>query len=275
MNKTGTDIPKCADGTYLYKLSSQNVSYYKCLACPLGCGTCSFTGSTVDCLTCSTGYNFVSGRCSPICDIRTSFLVVQNNSQYCQACDVSCIGCQGSASNCINCASNYKMGPTGCVLIQLTTVDCGQGYYDSASQSCKCTNFTTNFFNTATKTCDSIKDLQAICSSQTYYQVTAKACVSCSVKSCNLCPSDVCNQCVTGYFLNPTAQSCDSCPLYCDKCSSTNICQTCQAGYFRFKVKNTAGVDTQMCGTTCPTGQLPYLPSLYYLNPALFSPDQM
>lgn len=38
---------------------------------------------------------------------------------------------------------------------------------------------------------------------------------------------------------------------------------------------NTDGKDMALCGAQCPAGYLPYLPSLYYLNPTLFSQDKM
>lgn len=50
-----------------------------------------------------------------------------------------------------------------------------------------------------------------LCPDGTYFNITNKACTSCSVTNCQYCPSNPnCQQCLSGYYFNQTSTTCSS-----------------------------------------------------------------
>lgn len=55
----GNDCQMCAEGYYIVRYANKTIS--KCETCPISCTTCSEADV---CLTCATGFNLVSGKCT-------------------------------------------------------------------------------------------------------------------------------------------------------------------------------------------------------------------
>ena len=59
--------------------------------------------------------------------------------------------------------------------VTTVTVDCGSGYYDSSTETCKCSNSST-YYNSTTKTCNLISELTNVCPTGAYYESESLIC---------------------------------------------------------------------------------------------------
>lgn len=105
--------------------------------------------------------------------------------------------------------------------------------------------------------------------------------MQCSAKEgkgrCSQCTGELptnCLECIAGYFLN-AEYGCQSCSSGCALCSSLAICDRCAPGYYRFTELKKGTTGSVSCLAACPSGTLPYMPSLYYLNPDIWSPEEL
>jgi hypothetical protein len=93
---------------------------------------------------------------------------------------------------------------------------------------------------------------------------------------CLLCydsqPFD-CLICDTGYILSEESV-CESCITGCEFCTSTTNCISCNPGTFRKTVLEN-GIKTVECSSACDPGYLPFESSMYYMNPDIFTTDEI
>lgn len=84
-----------------------------------------------------------------------------------------------------------------------------------------------------------------------------------------------CLECIAGYYLDTSDYSCTSCATGCKECINQMTCTRCQDGYYRFTDIQDGFPVTKCFAQSCPTGTLPFLVSIYYLNPSMFSDSEL
>jgi len=76
--------------------TTNTADYALCRSCTYPCQTCN--GSSIVCLSCATGYLFVSDLSSCLSNCPTSYYSSGSN---CLNCNSNCLNCQTSSTHCI------------------------------------------------------------------------------------------------------------------------------------------------------------------------------
>lgn len=259
-----------------------------CLPCPEGCAACKladFTNqnSALTCSRCLAGFTLSQQQCFPQCPQSNEFF--DTISGLCQPCDVSCSTCSGFGNAaCVLCAPGFELNDRKeCVKFTnsiLKDAACPglDTVFQISSQSCICID-SSKFFDPTTQTCLTLAQFSSTCPTGQFK--LGSECLPCrsndNKQLCAACsngqPSG-CLNCVTGYFLARSTFTCQPCIANCALCQSSTICQRCKDGFFIYSTV-VDGVQVDSCTLGCPAGALPFLPSLFELNPHLFTDAQL
>lgn len=266
---------KCEQGEFGI-LVDTTVKIYRCNSCPAGCNMCALQDyndafSSLICYVCDNGFYLEEGSCYSNCDPINEYY--DTLYQSCLYCDISCKGCT-SLYECINCAPDYQLVDGLCIYQQEVIQDCGNGYYDYTSNACECFG-DSEFYNETISNCQSYSDensspLNMYWSGNSYHY--------CEDKNCNKCnPSNPkkCLVCADNFFVNAEYGKCARCLLAnCKSCKTADMCGQCEDGFFMQTLVYDNYTVVVSCQATCSAGYLPYLPSLYYMNPDIFTMEQ-
>jgi len=161
----------------------------------------------------------------------------------------SCVACDSSdPSKCATCEDSlYPNGDGACVCSAEHCTACGTeagvcddcvtGSYRDTEDENKCKQC-----NSECATCEN-GDSCLTCA-RGYYNAgdeTGVSCVACAIAHCDVCTSESCTKCVSGYtgdacdkcadgYFNDTGE-CKKCFLNCATCSGADKCDTCREGY--------------------------------------------
>ena len=184
-----------------------------CESCDPSCLTCKSPGTSLECLSCNTGF--------------------LNNGQ-CSICSTTCKTCDISSTSCTSCSGSTYLSNNEC------SVNCPDGYYASSSTN------TCELCNKDCLTCDG--EFSSDCLSCIPGKVLgtgrclscATSCITCEGTGANNCLSCDINlylqekscvsDCKTGYYKTETpTKQCIKCSTTCLNCvsSSFNDCLTC------------------------------------------------
>ena len=112
-------------------------SYYadsnnSCIACPVGCITCSYNGSTPICSSCNATLQRTMGTSNLTCDCLASHY--HNSSLVCLPCPLGCLSCSlnGSQLLCSTCDSSLNR----ILSSNNTACTCKMGFYENSSLLC-------------------------------------------------------------------------------------------------------------------------------------------
>lgn len=150
-----------------------------------------------------------------------------------KSCPFPCATCDASL-NCLTCYGGYSISGTSCVESTscnsgATCTSCPLGYVLNAGTCTQCTATSCLRCNIATPT------LCTLCSSSTYLETSTNLCVACT-SPCSSCQtSEICTNCVDGYFMqtlnNLATGTCLSCDSNCATCTtSPTYCLSCPTG---------------------------------------------
>ncbi|WVW84198.1 hypothetical protein I302_106228 [Kwoniella bestiolae CBS 10118] len=224
-----------------------------CLACPLGCDSCTLqqgTNATATCTSCSNSLTLSSANpvtCSATSGSCSDSTYYDESSSTCKSCSPACSTCTGpSTSDCLSCASPRVNLQGSCVYYDAST-----GICDSALSKLEGV-----FVVTLEKSeCDACPSGCLDCHIPSFANTKSYATLQCS--SCQegyLLENAKCvKKCNDGWFLpegsaakNGTCQKCDS---TCSTCISTSTtCTSCPSPLFA------AG---GTCQSTCPSSTTP------------------
>ncbi|KRX02882.1 WD40-repeat-containing domain [Pseudocohnilembus persalinus] len=179
-----------------------------CLPCGITCEDCQ--GSDDYCLTCATDFEFdapnsciYKKNCDDTCkqcfgtkfyqciDCYDGYFFYKN---MCLQCDRTCQTCNGgSFMECLSCdESKYVFNQGKCDYITPPTCNDGQFYKEGKCLSCY----------TGCKTCINKKKSKCQSCFDNYYLHKQVKCIQCNDKNCKICPSDICTECQSGYYLD-------------------------------------------------------------------------
>lgn len=112
-------------------------SYYAdsnntCIACPIGCMTCAYNGSTPICSSCNSSLQRTMGASNLTCDCLAKYYL--NSSLDCLPCPLACLSCSLNSSQltCSSCDSSLNR----ILSSNNTTCICKLGFYENSSQLC-------------------------------------------------------------------------------------------------------------------------------------------
>ena len=212
-----------------------------CVACNLGCATCTVIGA---CLSCLPNYYLNNGTCI--------------------ACSSNCISC--TSSGCTTCANYYHIANSLCVAnldpkcissSDGTTAHCtacSVGYVvspiDGKCLACAGTNVATCLpppldsngaliagANTKTTSCVVGSYMTDDCSSLVN---------NCTTPSC----PNTCSKCDAGFYLSTPSYLCNQCMTGCNACTSSTTCTSCYPGYYYV---TTPSISCTKCASQCST----------------------
>lgn len=263
----------------------------KCVPCPEHCLACDEEQA---CEACVEGYSVIEGDCGKEqveCASNQYVYKAKDGLEVCLECEYPCSQCEGGNA-CLHCAEGHELRQGGCVSL------CDSlEYYNQLAKACaacplgcdachlpypfvevQCTRCSAGYFLNENEECEDSKVM--VCPMHSIYQYELERCtcylqsltfvdnqcvypnhgIQCYDSMCLNClgplPSQ-CTQCHRGYYFDN--RQCAACSAHCEHCDSSK-CQLCEKGYFL------SGV----CTPECPTGYLPFVDSLYHMNPELF-----
>lgn len=218
-----------------YQTESAGSKY--CTPCVAPCLTCT---NASFCLSCTSGYYYLSSACSTSCP---PGYYPSSATSTCQSCVSPCRTCT-SESSCLSCSLGYWSG-SGCA----SACASGQFGNDETNSCVACGSSCLTCVNSAT-TCTSCNSsfyfysAQCLASCPSRYYPSSGACLEC-LPPCYTCTSSAfCLSCSFNYLLNgtclsscpgsyyqdQTALSCLPCSAECLTCSSSSSCTSCKSG---------------------------------------------
>ena len=191
------------------------------------------------CNECKSGFFSTIESCSPC---SSPCFECENTESFCISCSDSSISpidgvcacpwhsgfdeafnCKSCLTGCLKCSNNY-----------LTCEECSNGYFLSESQCQLCDNTCSNCTESSTN-CLYCQDQAAIQSSSpgecncpdTKGFNNGGICTTCVDMNCESCndDNDVCDKCITGFFVNDKKKCCDQ---SCSTCSDGENCESCK-----------------------------------------------
>jgi proprotein convertase subtilisin/kexin type 5 len=128
------------------------------------------------CLSCvSSSYYYFNGNCLASCPFGY-YSSLQNNSNICETCDLSCLQCIGNSLNCSQCASGLFLQS------------------QNGNISFHCLNFCPDYYYP-----DVINQICTACASPCLLCYSASRCITCA--SGFMLQYDTClNKCLSGYY---------------------------------------------------------------------------
>jgi hypothetical protein len=209
VNSSVVSCQTASPGYYVDPLSNLTI-----LMCPTSCSLC--TGPST-CTGCIAGYTLNSSTTVCDCINCPSCTTLLTGLVGCADCDIATNSCSlcipgtflnTSDSNCVGC-------PVGCsTCLSLSSCQlCTSPFVASVpAGSCQCNNYTGQYYNPNTFTCDSCSSIVTNCTNCNSLNYTT-SCLSCATGT---------------YLFNNT---CVVCAFSCTLCTAASVCQGCIATF--------------------------------------------